>query len=457
MSELTPADRAAAPPSPALSTAEEACPEEKAMVKVEDTEEEASSSDHVLSPVSGSGSVTSSLTEGSSSVVDDWSGVEPLSMEPVLSLPWIGEVVPRDEMKPPATVKEGFPEWKDLWYTVDFSASRKETTTPPSTSAGGTHQENIKDHETKDLKARAEILVFDLVRFSGCGYVSAEFRFKVGRTLVDFALTSEEACSLVRKTLDREMLRLRKEESSPQKLIHLYRFIKRYPMIFVGMKCQLSSWVLEDLYDSDLSSEDESDEVVPAAAPAPADPPAVILPSPPPAPAPAPADTPAVVLASPPPAPAPAPADPPAVILPSPPPAHAPADPPAVILPSPPPAPAPADPPPVLLPSPPPAPADPPAVILPSPPPAPADPPAGVPPSPSVSQPSPPDGSTAPVETPQPQTPPSSQQTSADKVEDKKVETSLPSPPSPPDGSTAPVAPPQPQTPPSSQVDCEHY
>ncbi|XP_073716485.1 uncharacterized protein [Misgurnus anguillicaudatus] len=340
-------------------------------------------------------------------------------MEPVLSLPWIGEVVPRDEMKPPAPVKEGFPEWKDLWYTLDFSASRKETTTPPSTSAGGTHQENIKDHETKDLKARAEILVFDLVRFSGCGYVSAEFRFKVGRTLVDFALTSEEACSLVRKTLDREMLRLRKEESSPQKLIHLYRFIKRYPMIFVGMKCQLSSWVLEDLYDSDLSSEDESDEVVPAAAPAPADPPAVILPSPPPA--------------------------------------HAPADPPAVILPSPPPAPAPADPPAVLLPSPPPAPADPPAVILPSPPPAPADPPAGVPPSPSVSQPSPPDGSTAPVETPQPQTPPSSQQTSADKVEDKKVETSLPSPPSPPDGSTAPVAPPQPQTPPSSQVDCEHY
>ncbi|XP_073731794.1 uncharacterized protein [Misgurnus anguillicaudatus] len=370
-------------------------------------------------------------------------------MEPVLSLPWIGEVVSRDEMKPPAPVKEGFPEWKDLWYTVDFSASRKETTTPPSTSAGGPHQENIKDHETKDLKARAEILVFDVVRFSGCGYVSAEFRFKVGRALVDFALTSEEACSLVRKTLDREMLRLRKEESSPQKLIHLYRFIKRYPMIFVGMKCQLSSWVLEDLYDSDLSSEDESDEVVPAAAPAPADPPAVILPSPPPAPAPAPADPPAVILPSPPPAPAPAdppavilpspppapapaPADPPAVILPSPPPAPAPADPPAVILPSPPPAPAPADPPAVILPSPPPAPApapaDPPAVILPSPPPAPADPPAGVPPSPSVSQPSPPDGSTAPVETPQPQMPPSSQQTSADKVEDKKVETSLPSP-----------------------------
>ncbi|XP_073717131.1 uncharacterized protein [Misgurnus anguillicaudatus] len=66
-------------PPPSDSTAEEACPEEKAMVEVEDPEEEASgsSSDHDLSPVSGSGSDSSSLTEGSSSVVDSCSGVEP--------------------------------------------------------------------------------------------------------------------------------------------------------------------------------------------------------------------------------------------------------------------------------------------------------------------------------------------------------------------------------------------
>nr|XP_055055865.1 uncharacterized protein LOC129440504 [Misgurnus anguillicaudatus] len=119
-----------------LSTAEEACPEEKAMVKVEDTEEEASSSDHVLSPVSGSGSVTSSLTEGSSSVVDD---EPPLSIQPVLSLPWIGEVVPIEDMKPPAPTK-GFPVWKDLGDTVDPHVAHEETTPPSSTQAADTHQ-----------------------------------------------------------------------------------------------------------------------------------------------------------------------------------------------------------------------------------------------------------------------------------------------------------------------------
>lgn len=92
---------------------------------------------------------------------------------------------------------------------MDLNGSREESTPPESAC---THQENIKDTETKDLKARVETLVFDLVRFSGCGSVSAEFRFKLGQMLVSFALTSEAACTLARETLDREMLRLRKEK-----------------------------------------------------------------------------------------------------------------------------------------------------------------------------------------------------------------------------------------------------
>nr|XP_055056584.1 uncharacterized protein LOC129440979 isoform X2 [Misgurnus anguillicaudatus] len=185
-------------------------------------------------------------------------------------------------MKLPAPVK-GSSQWSDLSDTVDHNASFEEST-PPSAKAAGTHQKNIKDTETKDLKVRAETLVFDLVRFSGWGYVSAEFRFKVGQSLVSFALTSEEACSLVRDTLDREMLRLRKEERWAQKLIELNRFIERFPMIFVDMKCQLPSWVLEDLEDSDLSSneEDEPVETIPPPADPPTEGPLVPAPEPPP-------------------------------------------------------------------------------------------------------------------------------------------------------------------------------
>ncbi|XP_073668404.1 uncharacterized protein [Paramisgurnus dabryanus] len=299
------------PPAPAVVTAEEACPDEKAMIEDEDFEEEASesSSDHELSSVSGSGSDSSSLSKGSSSVVVDGSGDEPLAIQPAACLPWIGRVVSRADLTPPAP-REGFPQWSDLWYTVDLNGSREKSTSPKSVC---THQE---DTETKDLKARAEILVSELVRFSGCGSVSAEFRFKVGQMLVSFALTSEAACTLARETLDREMLRLRKEESSPQTLIHLYRFIKRFPMIFVGMKCQLHQWVLEDLEDPDLVSEDEdgSAEIAPADPPAegPLLPAPMAVPEPPPGllffPAPAPAPQPSVeVLSSPPTAPAPQP------------------------------------------------------------------------------------------------------------------------------------------------------
>ncbi|XP_073716546.1 uncharacterized protein [Misgurnus anguillicaudatus] len=265
-----PAPRKDGPPSaPAVVTAEEACPDEKTMIEDEDFEEEASESSslHEPSSMSGSGSDSSSLIKGSSSVVADGSGDEPLAIQPAACLPWIGRVVSRADLKPPAPTK-GFPQWSDLWYRVDLNGSREKSTPPSSTQAAGTHQENST--ETKDLKARAEILVSELVRFSGCVSVSAEFRFKLGQMLVSFALTSEAACTLARETLDREMLRLRKEESSPQTLIHLYRFIKRFPMIFIGMKCQLHQWVLEDLEDPDLVSEDEDGpaEIAPADAPA---------------------------------------------------------------------------------------------------------------------------------------------------------------------------------------------
>ncbi|XP_073716541.1 uncharacterized protein [Misgurnus anguillicaudatus] len=309
-----PAPRKDGPPSaPAVVTAEEACPDEKAMIEDEDFEEEASESSslHEPSSVSGSGSDSSSLSKGSSSVVADRSGDEPLAIQPAACLPWIGRVVSRADLKPPAP-RKGFPQWSDLWYRVDLNGSRDKSTPPSSTKAAGTHQENST--ETKDLKARAEILVSELVRFSGCGFVSAEFRFKLGQMLVSFALTSEAACTLARETLDREMLRLRREESSPQTLIYLYRFIKRFPMIFIGMKCQLHQWVLEDLEDPDLVSEDEDGpaEIAPADAPAegPLLPAPLAVPEPPPGLLflPSPAPQPSVeVLSSRPPAPAPQP------------------------------------------------------------------------------------------------------------------------------------------------------
>nr|XP_055054246.1 uncharacterized protein LOC129439570 isoform X4 [Misgurnus anguillicaudatus] len=304
---------AAAPQTPAVQTAEEACPDEKTMIEDEDFEEEGSESSslHEPSSLSGSGSESSSLSKGSSSVVADRSGDEPLAIQPAACLPWIGRVVSRAELKPPAP-RKGFPQWSDLWHRVDLNGSREKSTPPSSTQAAGTHQENST--ETKDLKARAEILVSELVRFSGCVSVSAEFRFKLGQMLVSFALTSEAACTLARETLDREMLRLRKEESSPQTLIHLYRFIKRFPMIFIGMKCQLHQWVLEDLEDPDLVSEDEDGpaEIAPADAPAegPLLPAPLAVPEPPPGLLflPSPAPQPSVeVLSSRPPAPAPQP------------------------------------------------------------------------------------------------------------------------------------------------------
>ncbi|XP_073728926.1 uncharacterized protein [Misgurnus anguillicaudatus] len=290
------------PPAPAVVTAEEACPEEKTMIEDEDFEEEASESSslHESSSMSGSGSDSSSLIKGSSSVVADGSGDEPLAIQPAACLPWIGRVVSRADLKPPAP-RKGFPQWSDLWNRVDLNGSREESTPPESAC---THQENST--ETKDLKARAEILVSELVRFSGCGFVSAEFRFKLGQMLVSFALTSEAACTLARETLDREMLRLRKEENSPQTLIHLYRFIKRFPMIFIGMKCQLHQWVLEDLEDPDLVSEDEDGpaEIAPAnpSAEGPLLPAPLAVPEPPPGllffPAPEPAPQPSVEVLS---------------------------------------------------------------------------------------------------------------------------------------------------------------
>nr|XP_055026715.1 uncharacterized protein LOC129416444 isoform X3 [Misgurnus anguillicaudatus] len=290
------------PSAPPVVTAEEACPEEKTMIEDEDFEEEASESSslHESSSLSGSGSDSSSLIKGSSSVVADGSGDEPLAIQPAACLPWIGRVVSRADLKPPAP-RKGFPQWSDLWNMVDLNGSREESTPPDSAC---THQENST--ETKDLKARAEILVSELVRFSGCGFVSAEFRFKLGQMLVSFALTSEAACTLARETLDREMLRLRKEENSPQTLIHLYRFIKRFPMIFIGMKCQLHQFVLEDLEDPDLVSEDEDGpaEIAPAnpSAEGPLLPAPLAVPEPPPGllffPAPEPAPQPSVEVLS---------------------------------------------------------------------------------------------------------------------------------------------------------------
>ncbi|XP_073718437.1 uncharacterized protein [Misgurnus anguillicaudatus] len=140
-SEVSSSDGAAAPQTPAVP--EEACPEEKAMDEDEDFEEggSKSSSHHELSSESGTGSDISSLTKGSSSVLDDCSDVEPLSIQPApLSLPCVGRV-PRAGMKLPAPVEEGSPLWSDLSDTVDHNASLEEST-PPSAEAAGTHQED---------------------------------------------------------------------------------------------------------------------------------------------------------------------------------------------------------------------------------------------------------------------------------------------------------------------------
>lgn len=55
-------------------------------------------------------------------------------------------------------------------------------------------------------------------------FLPCRFRANFG----NFSPTSEEAGKHVRETLDREMLRLRKEDRWGCKLIDLNRFIKRY-------------------------------------------------------------------------------------------------------------------------------------------------------------------------------------------------------------------------------------
>lgn len=81
--------------TPAVATAEEACPDEKTMIEDDDFEEEASESSslHEVSSLSGSGSDSSSLSKGynclirSSSVVADGSGDEPLGIQTAACLP----------------------------------------------------------------------------------------------------------------------------------------------------------------------------------------------------------------------------------------------------------------------------------------------------------------------------------------------------------------------------------
>lgn len=75
--------------TPAVATAEEACPDEKTMIEDDDFEEEASESSslHEVSSLSGSGSDSSSLSKGSSSVVADRSGDELLGIQTAACLP----------------------------------------------------------------------------------------------------------------------------------------------------------------------------------------------------------------------------------------------------------------------------------------------------------------------------------------------------------------------------------
>ncbi|XP_073672413.1 uncharacterized protein [Paramisgurnus dabryanus] len=242
-----------ASPPPAVQTSVETCPDEKAMTEEDIVERESSSSDHELSPGNGS------PTKGKSTDVEKpGEGQEPSSLMP-----------------PSAPPNAAFPTKNDLWYTVPLCTTDKKDV---ASDLYHHKREDIMGTKTS-LSERAETLVFDLVRVSGCGSVSAEFQFKVGLTLVRFAETSRLACRLARETMERWIIRLQREGQSGRKLKDLSRFIKRFPSVFESP----SDLDQEDFPMEDLSSDEENEDhplPVPVVAPVPEEPQVVALPSP---------------------------------------------------------------------------------------------------------------------------------------------------------------------------------
>ncbi|XP_073711555.1 uncharacterized protein [Misgurnus anguillicaudatus] len=190
-------------------------------------------------------------------------------------------------LKPPsAPPNAAFPTKNDLWYTVPLCTTDKEDV---DSDLYHHKREDIMETETS-LSERAETLVFDLVRLSGSGSVSAEFQFKVGLTLVRFAETSRLACRLARETMDRWIFQLQRE----------------------------GRWVPVDPRGSAVLSP------APVSAPVPVEPRVAALPSPAPVSAPVPEEPRVAALPSPAPVSAPVPEEPRVAALPSPAPVSAP-------------------------------------------------------------------------------------------------------------------------------------
>nr|XP_055041707.1 proteoglycan 4-like [Misgurnus anguillicaudatus] len=179
-------------------------------------------------------------------------------------------------LKPPsAPPNAAFPTKNDLWYTVPLCTTDKEDV---DSDLYHHKREDIMETETS-LSERAETLVFDLVRLSGSGSVSAEFQFKVGLTLVRFAETSRLACRLARETMDRWIFQLQREGRWGRKLKDLSRFIVRFPTVFASP----SDLDQEDFPMEDLSLDEENEDhplPVPVVAPVPEEPRVAALPSP---------------------------------------------------------------------------------------------------------------------------------------------------------------------------------
>ncbi|XP_073711557.1 uncharacterized protein [Misgurnus anguillicaudatus] len=220
---------------------------------------------------------------------------------------------------PSAPPNAAFPTKNDLWYTVPLCTTDKKDV---DSDLYHHKREDIMETETS-LSERAETLVFDLVRLSGSGSVSAEFQFKVGLTLVRFAETSRLACRLARETMDRWIFRLQREGRWGRKLKDLSRFIVRFPTVFASP----SDLDQEDFPMEDLSLDEENEDhplPVPVVAPVPEEPRVAALPSPAPVSAPVPEEPRFAALPSPAPVSAPVPEEPRVAALPSPAPVSAP-------------------------------------------------------------------------------------------------------------------------------------
>nr|XP_055041702.1 uncharacterized protein LOC129429206 [Misgurnus anguillicaudatus] len=212
-----------------------------------------------------------------------------------------------------ALFSAAFPTKNDLWYTVPLCTTDKEDV---DSDLYHHKREDIMETETS-LSERAETLVFDLVRLSGSGSVSAEFQFKVGLTLVRFAETSRLACRLARETMDRWIFQLQREGRWGRKLKDLSRFIVRFPTVFASR----SDLDQEDFPMEDLSLDEENEDhplPVPVVAPVPEEPRVAALPSPAPVSAPVPEEPRVAALPSPAPVSAPVPEEPRVAALPSP-------------------------------------------------------------------------------------------------------------------------------------------